>query len=121
MGLRTWKNATKGKIQKSNITVAKNYLNEKKLRSLEQVVGMYLDYAENQASRRIAMTMQDWVNKLDAFLQFNEYEILQDTRRVSHEVAAKLAEKEYAKFRVIQDREFESDFDREIKKLKGKP
>jgi hypothetical protein len=121
MGLRTWKNATKGKIQKSDITIAKNYLSEEELRSLDRVVGMYLDYAENQASRQIAMTMQDWATKLDAFLQFNEYEILQDAGRVSHEVAAKLAEKEYAKFRVIQDREFESDFDREIKKLKEKP
>lgn len=78
MGLRTWKNATKGKIQKSDITIAKNYLSEKELRSLDRVVGMYLDYAENQASRQIAMTMQDWANKLDAFLQFNEYDILQD-------------------------------------------
>lgn len=120
MGLRTWKNATKGKIQKSDVTIAKNYLTENELRSLDRVVGMYLDYAENQAERQIAMTMQNWNNKLDAFLQFNAYDILQNAGRVSHEVAAKLAEKEYEKFRVIQDREFESDFDREVKKLKSK-
>lgn len=120
MGLKTWKNAPKGKIQKADVGIAKNYLIEKEIKELERIVSMYLDYAENQAERQIAMSMQDWTNKLDAFLQFNEYDILQDAGRVSHEVAAKLAEKEYEKFRVIQDRTFESDFDREVKKLKGK-
>ena len=79
---------------------------------------MYLDYAENKAARQIPMKMQDWVQKLDAFLKFNEYDILKDAGKVSHEVAAKLAEKEYEKFRVTQDKTFESDFDKEVKRLK---
>jgi hypothetical protein len=78
---------------------------------------MYLDYAENQAARQIPLRMTDWANKLDAFLQFNEYEILNDAGRVSHEVAKALAEQEYEKFRVEQDKSFESDFDKEVKKL----
>ena len=81
---------------------------------------MFLDYAENQAARQVAMKMSDWIDKLDAFLKFNEYEILQDSGRVKHEIARELAEKEYAKFRVKQDRQFESDFEREVKKIKGK-
>lgn len=80
---------------------------------------MYLDYAENQAARQIPMKMADWVQKLDAFLQFNEYQILQDAGKVSHEVAKSLAEQEYEKFRVQQDKEFESDFDQAVKKLKS--
>jgi hypothetical protein len=79
---------------------------------------MYLDYAENQAARQIPMKMWDWVAKLDAFLKFNEYDILKDAGKVSHEIAEKLAGKEYEKFRVIQDKTFESDFDRAVKKLK---
>lgn len=120
MGLQTWKNAPKGKILKTDITVAKNYLIEKEIKELERIVTMYLDYAENQAARQIPMKMREWVDRLDAFLQFNEYQILKDAGKVSHEVAIKLAEKEYEKFRVIQDRNFESDFDKEVKKLKGK-
>jgi len=77
---------------------------------------MYLDFAELQAERQIPMKMADWVTRLDAFLQFNEYNILKDAGKVSHDVAMKLAEKEYSKFRVIQDRNFESDFDKEVKK-----
>ncbi len=117
MGLTTWKNSPQGKILKLDITTAKNYLVESEIKDLERIVSMYLDYAENQARRQIVMKMQDWVQRLDAFLQFNEYEILQDTGRVSHQVAVTLAEKEYAKFRVVQDRDFESDFDKTIKKL----
>ncbi len=119
MGLQTWKNAPKGKIQKSDVSVAKNYLIEKEIKELERIVVMYLDYAELQATRQISMTMADWAKKLDAFLQFNEYDILTDAGKVSHNVAIELAEKEYEKFRVIQDRNFESDFDKEVKKLKG--
>ena len=78
---------------------------------------MYLDYAENQASRQIPMKMADWVQKLDAFLQFNEYQILTDAGKVSHEVAKQLSEEEYEKFRVVQDREFESDFDKAVEKM----
>lgn len=118
MGLQTWKNAPTGKILKSDIIVAKNYLIEKEIKELERVVTMYLDYAENQAARQIPMKMADWVQKIDAFLEFNEYKILKDAGKVSHDVARKLAEEEYEKFRIIQDKNFESDFDKEVKKLK---
>jgi hypothetical protein len=117
MGLQTWKNAPAGKILKTDVSIAKNYLIEKEIKELERVVTMYLDYAENQAAREIPMKMADWVQKIDAFLQFNEYKILKDAGKVSHEIAKKLAEKEYEKFRVIQDKNFESDFDKEVKKL----
>lgn len=117
MGLQTWKNAPAGKIMKTDVSIAKNYLIEKEIKELERVVTMYLDYAENQAARQIAMKMADWVLKMDAFLQFNEYKILKDAGKVSHEVAKKLAEKEYEKYRVIQDKSFESDFDKEVKKI----
>lgn len=121
MGLTTWKNAPKGKILKTDIGTAKNYLQEKEIKELERIVTMYLDFAELQAERQIPMKMADWVTRLDAFLQFNEYQILKDAGKVSHEVAMKLAEKEYEKFRVIQDRNFESDFEKEVKKITDKP
>lgn len=117
MGLQTWKNAPKGKILKSDVGVAKNYLNEKEIKELERIVSMYLDYAENQAARQIPMKMSDWVTKLDAFLKFNEYNILKDAGKISHEIAVKLADEEYEKFRVVQDRNYESDFDEQVKKL----
>ncbi|MFN5309509.1 MAG: virulence RhuM family protein [Candidatus Kapaibacterium sp.] len=117
MGLQTWKNAPQGKILKTDVSIAKNYLIEKEIKELERVVTMYLDYAENQAARQIPMKMADWVQKIDAFLQFNEYKILKDAGKVSHEIAKNLAEKEYEKFRVIQDKTFESDFDKEVKKI----
>ena len=120
MGLQTWKNAPKGKILKTDVSVAKNYLIEKEIKELERVVTMYLDYAENQAERQIPMKMTDWILKLDAFLQFNEYQILKDAGKVSHEVAKQLAEKEYEKFRVIQDKRFESDFEKETRKISDK-
>jgi len=118
MGLTTWKNAPHGKIVKSDVTIAKNYLTEAEIKELERIVSMFLDYAENQAARHIPMKMRDWVQRLDAFLQFNEYEILHDAGRVSHEVAKQLAEEEYEQFRVVQDRNFESDFERATKQLK---
>lgn len=117
MGLITWKNAPKGKVLKSDVSIAKNYLEEEEIKGLERIVTMYLDYAENQAARQIPMKMTDWVKKLDAFLHFDEYDILNNAGRISHEVAKELAEREYEKFRVEQDRTFESDFDREVKKL----
>lgn len=117
MGLQTFKNAPHGKVLKGDITVAKNYLIEKEIKDLERIVSMYLDYAENQAARQIPMKMADWVTKLDAFLQFNEYQILKDAGKIRHDVAVKLAEKEYEKFRITQDKTFESDFDKEVKKL----
>lgn len=121
MGLTTWKNAPKGKILKTDIGTAKNYLQEKEIKELERIVTMYLDFAELQAERQIPMKMADWVTRLDAFLQFNEYHILKDAGKVSHEVAMKLAEKEYEKFRVIQDINYESDFEKEVKKITDKP
>ena len=117
MGLTTWKNAPKGTLRKTDVVIAKNYLNEKELDGLNRIVTMYLDYAEMQAEKRIIMNMKDWVKKLDAFLKFNEKEILQDSGKISHEVAVALAESEYEKYRVIQDRVLESDFDKEVKKL----
>ena len=117
MGLTTWKNAPDGKILKSDVSIAKNYLQEAEIKALERIVSMYLDYAENQAARQIPMKMTDWVKKLDAFLQFNEYDILKDAGRVSHDIAKELAEQEYEKFRVKQDKSFESDFDKEVKRL----
>jgi hypothetical protein len=115
MGLTTWKNAPQGKILKPDVVVAKNYLTEKELQALDRVVTMYLDYAEDQAERHIPMTMIDWAGKLNAFLKFNEREILDHPGKVSQEVAKAFAESEFEKYRVVQDHLFESDFDRHIK------
>ncbi|MCX6325144.1 MAG: virulence RhuM family protein [Bacteroidia bacterium] len=120
MGLQTWKNAPSGKIIKTDVTIAKNYLHEKEIKELERIVSMYLDYAENQASRQISMKMADWVHKLDGFLQFNDYYILKNAGTISHEVAKRLAEQEYEKYRISQDQLYESDFDKEVKKLTSK-
>jgi len=116
MGLTTWKNAPHGKIIKPDVVVGKNYLTEKELKSLDRFVTMYLDYAEDQAERGIPMTMQDWATKLNAFLKFNERDILDHPGKVSQEVAKAFAESEFEKYRIVQDRLFESDFDRHIKK-----
>jgi hypothetical protein len=116
MGLTTWKNAPRGKIIKPDVVVAKNYLTEKELKALDRVVTMYLDYAEDQAERKIPMTMKDWAGKLNAFLKFNERDILDHPGKVSQEVAKAFAESEFEKYRIVQDRLFESDFDRHIKK-----
>jgi hypothetical protein len=118
MGLTTWKNAPQGKILKGDIGTAKNYMQEKEMKELERIVTMYLDFAELQAERQVPMKMADWVSRLDAFLQFNEYNILKDAGKVSHDVAIKLAEKEFEKFRIVQDQNFVSDFEKEVKKLK---
>lgn len=120
MGLTTWKNAPKGKVLKSDVSVAKNYLIEQEIKELERIVGMYLDYAENQAARQIPMKMAEWVQRLDAFLRFNEYEVLTNAGSVSAEVARQLAEEQYEQFRVKQDRSFESDFEKEVKRIQGK-
>ena len=119
MGLTTWRNAPKGKILKPDVVVAKNYLTEKEIKALDRFVTMYLDYAEDQAERGIPMTMADWAKKLDAFLQFNERDLLDHPGKVTAEIAKAFAESEFEKYRVIQDRLFESDFDRAIKKLPG--
>lgn len=117
MGLTSWKNAPLGSIRKTDIDIAKNYLDEKELDQLNKIVSMYLDYAEMQIEKRKIMYMKDWVEKLDAFLQFNEREILDNSGNVSAEVAKAFAETEFGKYQVIQDRLLESDFDRETTKL----
>ena len=118
MGLTTWKNAPDGKIRKPDVSIAKNYLNEDELNNLNRIVSMYLDYAELQAKNRKIMNMKDWIVKLDAFLQFNEQEILSNAGKVTAEIAKTFAENEYEKYRVIQDKNHISDFDIEIKKIK---
>lgn len=94
-----------------DVSIAKNYLSREELQALERIVTMYLDYAEYQAGRHIPMTMQDWSQRLNRFLEFNEHEILHDTGRVTHEIAKAFAESEFEKYRIVQDRMFESDFD----------
>ncbi len=121
MGLTNWKNSPKGQIRKTDVIIAKNYLNEKELDGLNRIVTRYLDFAEMQAQNGIAMYMKDWVKKLDVFLQLNEKEILQDNGKVSNEVAIALAEGEYEKYQATQDRNYISDFDREVKKLLPRP
>lgn len=117
MGLTTWKNAPQGKIIKSDVSIAKNYLTLDEIDGLNRIVSMYLDYAENQAKRRIPMTMEDWANRLNAFLQFNEYELLNNAGKVTAEIAKSFAESEFEKYRIVQDRLFQSDFDKFAKGL----
>ena len=112
MGLTTWKNAPSGRIRKSDVSIAKNYLNEKEMTDLNEIVTMYLDYAERQARRGNIMYMKDWVLRLDAFLQFNEEDILNDKGKVTAEIAKAFAESEFEQYRIIQDRLYQSDFDR---------
>jgi len=117
MGLTNWKNSPKGKIRKTDVTIAKNYLKEEELDDLNRIVSMYLDYAESQAKRHAIMYMKDWVAKLDAFLKFNEREILHHSGSVAHEVACEVAEKEFDTYLIRQDRLFESDFDKEVARV----
>lgn len=117
MGLTTWEGA---RIRKADIGIAKNYLTEEELRALNNLAEQYLIFAEGQAARRIAMNMQDWITKLDGFLTLNDREILRDAGKVSAQIAKAHAEQEFSKFRVIDDRNYESDFDRMIKLLPGK-
>ena len=112
MGLTSWRNAPEGKIVKADVSVAKNYLSVSEIQELNEIVTMYLDYATRQARRHIPMTMADWASKLDAFLQFNDADILQDKGRVTAEIAKSFAESEFEQYRVIQDRLYQSDFDR---------
>lgn len=117
MGLKNWRNAPRGKILKPDVVIAKNYLTAKELKSLDRFVTMYLDYAEDQAERGIPMTMADWAGKLDAFLQFNQRDLLDHPGKVTAEIDKAFAESEFEKYRIVQDRLFESDFDRMIKQL----
>jgi hypothetical protein len=119
MGLTSWKNAPEGKIIKTDVSIAKNYLKEQEIKSLDRFITMYLDYAEDQAERGIPMTMNDWVQKLNAFLQFNQRDILDNPGLISAEIAKAFAETEFEKYRIVQDQLFESDFDKLIKKELG--
>lgn len=118
MGLTTWRNAPEGKIVKRDVSIAKNYLDKEEMESLERIVSMYLDYAEDQARRKIPMTMEDWAKKLDAFLQFNERDILSNSGRITAEMAKAFAESEFEKYRIKQDQLFKSDFDKLLESTK---
>ena len=117
MGLTTWASAPEGKIVKSDVSVAKNYLSEKEMRSLERIVSAYLDLAEDRAERHIPMTMEDWSKRLDLFLMADDREVLQDAGKITAEIAKAKAETEFEKYRVIQDRLFMSDFDKYMLEL----
>lgn len=112
MGLTSWENAPTGKIVKTDVSIAKNYLNQEELKFLERIVALYLDYAELQAERHIPMSMEDWGQRLDGFLEFNEAELLTGAGKISAEQAKVHAETEFEKYRIVQDREFISDFDK---------
>lgn len=119
MGLTSWKNEKKGgKILKSDVSIAKNYLKHDEISELNILVNMILDYAELQAKRNVGMNMEDWVGKLDAFIKFNDYDVLKGKGKISAKVAKAFAEKEYSKFRIVQDLEFKSDFDKLVEKTK---
>ena len=120
MGLTSWKNAPDGKIVKADVSVAKNYLSIDEMQELNEIVTMYLDYAIRQARRHIPMTMEDWASKLDAFLQFNDAEILRDKGKVTAAIARVFAESEFEQYRIIQDQLYQSDFDRLIASTEGK-
>ena len=119
MGLTSWRKGPKGKVMPSDVSTAKNYLNKPELDHLNRIVTMYLDFAELQAVRNIPMYMKDWIEKLNAFLKFSEHEILTNAGSISHEVALALANKEYEVFKKDQDKNYISDFDREVKMLLG--
>ena len=114
MGLTTWQDAPNGKIKKSDVTVAKNYLTEKELGQLNRMVSAYLDFAENMANRHIPLTMADWEKRLNKFIEMFEYGLLQDAGKVTAEIAKLHAETEFEKYRIVQDRLYKSDFDRFI-------
>jgi hypothetical protein len=120
MGLTSWEGAPKGKIHKYDVSIAKNYLSEFELGQMQRIVSAYLDMAEMQAMRKIPMTMADWEERLGGFLKLWDREILQDAGKVTAELAKAHAESEFEKYRIVQDRLFESDFDRVIKQLKQK-
>ena len=122
MGLTNWENAPDGKILKTDAVVAKNYLRREELESLTRIVSAYLDLAEERAQRKIPMTMEDWAKRLDAFLEFADREVLHDAGKISAEMAKTHAESEFEKYRIVQDRLFESDFDRMLRQVdpKGK-
>jgi len=118
MGLSTWKKAPDGKILKSDVTIAKNYLNKNEMKFLNRIVSMYLDYAEHQAEKRIPVTMKDWSEKLNVFLKFNNEEILENAGKITKEIAKEFAESEFEKYRIIQNNLFKSDFDKLVNQIK---
>ena len=120
MGLTNWEHGPDGKILKSDISTAKNYLNEAHIKELNQIVSAYLDLAENRAKRQIVMKMQDWVQFLNGFLKLSDYPILQDKGKISALKAKLKAEQEYEEYRIIQDQDYISDFDKEIKRITRK-
>ena len=117
MGLTTWEKAPNGKIIKTDVAIAKNYLAKEELEALGRIVNSFLDLAEDMARRKIPMTMEDWAKRLDMFLELGQRDILQDAGKISAEIAKRHAESEFEKFRIVQDRLYESDFDRKIKEL----
>lgn len=117
MGLTSWASAPEGKILKTDVAVAKNYLTKDELDSLGRIVNAYLELAEDRARRKIPMSMEDWSKRLDAFLEFDEREVLQNSGKISAKLAQTHAESEFEKYRIVQDRLFESDFDKAVKKL----
>lgn len=119
MGLTTWKDAPLGKIQKFDVVVAKNFLTEPEMAQLSRLVSAYLDVAEDMAQRKIPMTMQDWETRLNRFIEATDREVLQDAGRVTAEIARAHAESEFEKYRIVQDRLFESDFDRVLKQIEA--
>lgn len=119
MGLSTWADAPDGKIVKSDVSIAKNYLDEKEMRSLERIVSAYLDLAEDRAERHIPMTMEDWSKRLDLFLMADDREVLQDAGKITAEIAKTKAESEFEKYRIIQDRLFMSDYDKYLLELEA--
>lgn len=118
MGLTSWENAPEGRILKTDVSIAKNYLTKDELESLGRIVNAYLDLAEERAKRKIPMTMQDWAKRLNLFLEYDDRKILKDAGKISAEIAKGKAESEFEKYRPIQDKLYISDFDRELKKLK---
>lgn len=111
MGLQTWKNAPDGKILETDVVIAKNYLSEDEIRELNNLVSMYLDFAERQVKLGHIISMKEWKEKLEMFLNLNEYNILKDNGRIKKEIADKLALDEYEKYRIVQDQKYISDFD----------
>jgi hypothetical protein len=120
MGLTSWEKSPDGKIVKTDVGIAKNYLTETELKSLGRIVNAYLDLAEDRAIRHIPMTMEDWAKRLDKFLEADDRDVLQNSGKVTALIAKDFAESEFERYRIVQDRLFESDFDKEIKSIEGK-
>lgn len=120
MGLPAWEKSPGGKVLKSDVSVAKNYLSKDEIEALGRIVNAYLDLAEDRARRRMPMTMEDWSKRLDMFLQVADRDVLKDSGKITAQIAKAHAESEFEKYRIVQDRLFENDFDREVKRLEGK-